>query len=94
METKRFPLVCHLLQLLVPGVRNLTLSSAVLDLPAFSSEADIRDRYRALSLIFHPDRQRDHNERKKEIATARFLEIQFAYEGTMNIVSTSLITNV
>ncbi|KAL5476860.1 hypothetical protein ACEPAI_3046 [Sanghuangporus weigelae] len=50
----------------------------VLDLPVFATEAEIKERHRALSLVFHPDRQ--HDERLKEIAKENFLEIQLAYE--------------
>ncbi|KAL5521675.1 hypothetical protein ACEPAF_2423 [Sanghuangporus sanghuang] len=50
----------------------------VLDLPIFATEAEIKERHRALSLVFHPDRQ--HDERLKEIAKENFLEIQLAYE--------------
>ncbi|KAL5514291.1 hypothetical protein ACEPAG_2379 [Sanghuangporus baumii] len=50
----------------------------VLDLPDFATEAEIKERHRALSLVFHPDRQ--HDERLKEVAKENFLEIQLAYE--------------
>lgn len=53
--------------------------SAVLNLPSTASQNDIRERYRALSVIFHPDKQ--HDERTKETATSQFLDIQKAYEG-------------
>lgn len=56
------------------------LLSTVLNLPVYASEADIRDRHRALSLIYHPDKQRD--ERTKDTAMKSFLEIQKAYEST------------
>ena len=55
------------------------LLSTVLNLPVYASEADIRDRHRALSLIYHPDKQRD--ERTKDTAMKSFLEIQKAYES-------------
>ncbi|KAJ3556184.1 hypothetical protein NM688_g2166 [Phlebia brevispora] len=51
---------------------------AVLNLPKTATDHEIRDRYRQLSMLFHPDRQRS-----KEIeatAVKRFLEIQKAYE--------------
>lgn len=50
----------------------------VLNLPVYASEADIRDRHRALSLIYHPDKQRD--EWTKDTAIKNFLELQKAYE--------------
>lgn len=59
------------------------MSSAVLNLPSFASDAQIRERHRALSLIYHPDKQRD--EALKEAASAHFLEIQAAYESTFAI---------
>lgn len=68
-----------------PGTRQLTLvtlHSTVLNLPVYASEADIRDRHRALSLIYHPDKQRD--ERTKDTAMKSFLEIQKAYESTFS----------
>ncbi|EPQ53643.1 DnaJ-domain-containing protein [Gloeophyllum trabeum ATCC 11539] len=50
----------------------------VLNLPPSASENEIRERYRALSVVFHPDKQ--HDERAKETASKKFLEIQKAYE--------------
>ncbi|KZT10262.1 DnaJ-domain-containing protein [Laetiporus sulphureus 93-53] len=50
----------------------------VLNLPKTASEYEIRERYRQLSVVFHPDKQYD--ERTKETATKRFLEIQKAYQ--------------
>ncbi|PCH44875.1 DnaJ-domain-containing protein [Wolfiporia cocos MD-104 SS10] len=50
----------------------------VLNLPKTASEYEIRERYRQLSVVFHPDRQ--HNEETKDTATKRFLEVQKAYE--------------
>ncbi|KAH0834869.1 hypothetical protein J3R83DRAFT_10498 [Lanmaoa asiatica] len=52
--------------------------SAVLNLPNTASQNEIRERYRALSVIFHPDKQ--HDERTKDTAASRFLDIQKAYE--------------
>ncbi|KAI8986702.1 DnaJ-domain-containing protein [Trametes punicea] len=51
---------------------------SVLNLPKTASEHEIRERYRQLSIVFHPDKQTD--ERRKEAATERFLEVQKAYE--------------
>ena len=53
--------------------------SSVLNLPKTASDHEIRERYRQLSIVFHPDKQTD--ERRKEAATERFLEVQKAYEG-------------
>ncbi|KAI0071272.1 DnaJ-domain-containing protein [Panus rudis PR-1116 ss-1] len=50
----------------------------VLNLPKTASDHEIRDRYRQLSIAFHPDKQRD--ERKRAAATRHFYEIQKAYE--------------
>ncbi|KAF8136952.1 hypothetical protein EV363DRAFT_1394542 [Boletus edulis] len=52
---------------------------AVLNLPNTASQNEIRERYRALSVIFHPDKQ--HDERTSDTAASKFLDIQKAYEG-------------
>ncbi|KAH7915054.1 hypothetical protein BJ138DRAFT_1055601 [Hygrophoropsis aurantiaca] len=49
----------------------------VLNLPSSASQDEIRERYRTLSVIFHPDKQ--HNEQAKDTASIKFLEIQKAY---------------
>jgi len=60
-------------------------TSTVLNLPTSASHNEIRERYRSLSMIFHPDKQHgDAN--KKEIAAKRFLEIQKAYEGMFSLM--------
>ncbi|KAH9171068.1 hypothetical protein EDB89DRAFT_1192482 [Lactarius sanguifluus] len=51
---------------------------SVLNLPDTASAEDVRERYKALSVLFHPDKQRE--ERTKDTASKRFLEIQKAYE--------------
>ncbi|KAN0085953.1 protein of unknown function (DUF3395) domain containing protein [Tylopilus felleus] len=51
---------------------------AVLNLPTTASQNEIRERYRTLSVIFHPDKQQD--ERTKDTAASKFLDIQKAYE--------------
>lgn len=51
---------------------------AILNLPSTASDAEIRDRYRSLAPIYHPDRQRDESSRRA--AHGRFQEIQRAYE--------------
>lgn len=61
----------------VDPVRNEYLYS-VLNVPTTASGNEIRERYRALSVIFHPDKQRE--ERTKDTAAVEFLEIQKAYE--------------
>ncbi|KAF9041282.1 hypothetical protein BJ165DRAFT_1350049 [Panaeolus papilionaceus] len=53
--------------------------SAVLNLNKGASLAEVNERYRSLSLIFHPDKQHD-DPLKKEVATKEFLEIQKAYQ--------------
>lgn len=64
--------------------------SAVLNLPSTASQNEIRERYRALSVIFHPDKQRDA--RTKDTATSQFLDIQKAYEGEIQSLSTAILT--
>ncbi|KZT28084.1 DnaJ-domain-containing protein [Neolentinus lepideus HHB14362 ss-1] len=51
---------------------------STLNLPPSASDHEIRERYRALSIVFHPDKQ--HDEQSKDIASKTFLEIQKAYE--------------
>lgn len=51
----------------------------MLNLPKSASDQEVRERYRQLSVVFHPDKQVD--EGRKEAATQRFLEVQKAYEG-------------
>lgn len=62
--------------------RRRTLStgkaSSILNLPDTASAEDVRERYKALSVLFHPDKQRE--ESTKDTASKRFLEIQKAYE--------------
>jgi hypothetical protein len=53
--------------------------SSVLNLPPTASDYEIRDRYRQLSIQYHPDKQRD--ESAKEVASKQFLKIQKAYQG-------------
>ncbi|VDC07489.1 unnamed protein product [Peniophora sp. CBMAI 1063] len=71
-----------------PEELSTTLSSdpdflyAVLNLPRTASDNEIRERYRSLSLVFHPDKQRD--DKTRETAARRFLEIQKAYEVLSN----------
>ncbi|KIJ14593.1 hypothetical protein PAXINDRAFT_169736 [Paxillus involutus ATCC 200175] len=60
------------------GVEQKDYLYAVLNLPNIASQNEIRERYRALSVIFHPDKQ--HDERTKDTASSKFLEIQKAYE--------------
>jgi DnaJ-class molecular chaperone len=58
------------------------IHSVVLNLPKEASQEEIRERYRALSLIYHPDKQHDLDSSTKATAEKRFLEVQKAYEGT------------
>ncbi|KAF5318657.1 hypothetical protein D9619_010699 [Psilocybe cf. subviscida] len=51
---------------------------AVLNLTKEASAADINERHRSLSLIFHPDKQTD--EQLKKTAAKEFLKIQKAYQ--------------
>ncbi|KAJ7669195.1 hypothetical protein DFH06DRAFT_1038128 [Mycena polygramma] len=51
---------------------------AILNISASATDAEIHERHRTLSLIFHPDKHRDED--SKSIATEKFLEIQKAYE--------------
>lgn len=53
--------------------------SAVLNVPRSASQNEIRERYRALSVIFHPDKQSEPTTR--DTASKKFLEIQKAYES-------------
>lgn len=66
-------------------------NSSVLNLPTCASDHEIRERYRALSVIFHPDKQRD--EATRETANKRFLEIQKAYEGIVTL-SRTIFSNI
>ncbi|KAK0192275.1 hypothetical protein F5146DRAFT_496559 [Armillaria mellea] len=52
---------------------------SVLNVSEHASPAEIHDRYRELSLIFHPDKQR--NDQLRDVAAKNFLDIQKAYEG-------------
>ncbi|OSD08750.1 DnaJ-domain-containing protein [Trametes coccinea BRFM310] len=62
----------------IPGAGDKEYYYSVLNLPKTASDQEIRERYRQLSIVFHPDKQTD--ERRKEAATERFLELQKAYE--------------
>ncbi|KAF8662369.1 hypothetical protein AX16_001174 [Volvariella volvacea WC 439] len=59
-------------------IASSSFASAVLNISKAATLSDINERHRALSLIFHPDKQ--HDERSKESATGKFLEIQKAYQ--------------
>ena len=52
---------------------------AVLGLERGASPADIKRAYRSLSLIYHPDKQRNVDDDEKRKASERFVEIQKAY---------------
>ena len=51
----------------------------MLNLPKTASDQEVRERYRQLSVVFHPDKQADPA--RKEAASQRFLQVQKAYEG-------------
>ncbi|KAJ2925085.1 hypothetical protein H1R20_g12012, partial [Candolleomyces eurysporus] len=51
---------------------------AVLNLNRAASQAEINERYRALSLLFHPDKQQ--NPVRKEAAEEEYLKVQKAYQ--------------
>lgn len=53
--------------------------SHILNLSKGAPQSEVHERYRTLSLVFHPDKQQ--NEQAKEIATQNFLKIQKAYQG-------------
>lgn len=50
---------------------------AILNLPRTATDAEIKESYKRLSLIFHPDR---HNAESRDIATGRFQTICEAFE--------------
>ncbi|TFK41618.1 hypothetical protein BDQ12DRAFT_710665 [Crucibulum laeve] len=54
------------------------VSCSVLNLPKTASQEEIHERYRSLSLLFHPDKQQDPE--RSEIALKTFLNVQKAYE--------------
>lgn len=58
----------------------------MLNVPVTASANEIRERYRALSVIFHPDKQR--NDRTKDATAMEFLELQKAYEGERELCMT------
>ncbi|RXW20186.1 hypothetical protein EST38_g5676 [Candolleomyces aberdarensis] len=51
---------------------------AVLNLNRAASQTEINERYRALSLLFHPDKQQ--NPVRKEAAEEEYLKVQKAYQ--------------
>jgi hypothetical protein len=51
----------------------------VLNLPITATNEEIRERYRQLSLVFHPDKQ--HGKPTQETALKQFLQVQKAYES-------------
>jgi preprotein translocase subunit Sec63 len=53
--------------------------SHILNLSKGASQTEVHERYRTLSLVFHPDKQQDPQ--AKEVAARNFLEIQKAYQG-------------
>ncbi|KAF7350430.1 J domain-containing protein [Mycena venus] len=59
------------------GTGSMKLYS-ILNVSKFATDAEIHERHRSLSLIFHPDKH--HSEDSKNLATEKFLEVQKAYE--------------
>jgi preprotein translocase subunit Sec63 len=57
--------------------------SAILNVSKSATDAEIHERHRSLSLIFHPDKHR--SEDFESLATEKFLEVQKAYEGSTNV---------
>lgn len=55
---------------------------SILNIPRDATTEVIKERYKQLAIIFHPDKQRD--ERNKEIASNQFFKIQEAYEVLSN----------
>ena len=55
----------------------------MLNLPKTAADHEFRERYRQLSVVFHPDKQTDPE--RKEAASQRFLEVQKAYEGAQTL---------
>ena len=56
---------------------------AVLGLERGASPADIKRAYRSLSLIYHPDKQRNVDDDEKRKASERFVEIQKESKSTL-----------
>lgn len=73
-------LVCCVILFALHGVRVSGHDLyAVLGLERGASPADIKRAYRSLSLIYHPDKQRNVDKDEKRKASERFVEIQKAY---------------
>ena len=68
------------------------MPSDVLNLPVFASLQEIKERHRSLSLIFHPDKH--HDPKVRDAAVKKFLEIQKAYEGSLNVFLEETGSNV
>jgi DnaJ-class molecular chaperone len=61
---------------------HVCVASTVLGVPRSASAEELRERYRALALVFHPDKHAsDGDERLRDVAAKRHLEVQKAYEG-------------
>ena len=52
--------------------------STILNLPETATDAEIRERYRSLAVVYHPDRNSDPG--RKEAAERHFRDLQRAYE--------------
>lgn len=57
------------------------INSSILNVPRSASNDLIKDRYKQLAIIFHPDKQR--TDQQKESAAAQFSHIKQAYEGSL-----------
>lgn len=64
----------------VPGTASAATDLyGVLGLERGALERDIRKAYRSLSLLYHPDKQRNRDEAERRKANSRFVDIQLAY---------------
>ncbi|CAH2350374.1 protein translocation protein Sec63p [[Candida] railenensis] len=60
----------------------------ILDISAFSSEKEVKSRYRKLSLKFHPDKlPKDLTDAAKEEMEANFIQINLAYKALTDEVT-------
>lgn len=59
-----------------------------MNLPRNATNEEIKDRYKQLAIIFHPDKQRSDHQR--EAAALQFSHIKHAYEGIDSLSLLSL----
>ncbi|KAK7046650.1 J domain-containing protein [Favolaschia claudopus] len=65
------------------AAKNLSTGSmkvAILNLSKFATDAEIHERHRSLSLLFHPDRHQNVDPDSQYLANQKFLDVQKAYE--------------